>query len=142
MIPSERSKSLLKQLDSKELVLTEFLSECAYWAVKEGFDELKPRVLPTKPPRALEMEVKYFGREDAADWNKIYQEYPEVKGYHEQKLFVEHWNVSTKKWLKEMLGYIPEGDFPTRDKINDRLKMFVEVKDELLEKAKKTFEAQ
>lgn len=127
MNPEGKSQQLLNQLESKRLNLSEFLTECAYWYVKEGFDELKPRILPTKPPKAIEMDLKY--KNEKADWGQIYEDYPEVKGYHGLYRQVVDWNKSTKEWLTEMLSYIPEGDYPTRIKIKDRLRMFDETQD-------------
>jgi len=82
MKASERSKTLLKQLKEKEITLEEFLKECAYWAVAEGFDELKPKMFPTRPPRVVELETRYSIKEKAeTDWNKIYSDYPDTDIY-------------------------------------------------------------
>jgi hypothetical protein len=139
MIPSERSKELLSQLSSKKLTLQEFLTECAYWAVVEEFDDLKPKDPPTRPHRVVELEGKYTLKEKAEiDWVKIYADYPEVKSYYDQRKYVENWNKAVKSWLDEMLSYIPEGDFPTIEKIKNRLLDFT-AEEDVLEKAKETF---
>jgi hypothetical protein len=135
MQPSERSKKLLAQLQNKEIGLSEFLNECVCWSLSEGFDELKPRSLPLKSPKVSEMEIKYQGRDDA-DWNKIYQTYPEVKGYYIQKHEVENWNQGTKDWLEEMLRIDP-----TLTKVKERLELFKVKENPLIAKAKETFNA-
>lgn len=140
--PSTRSKQLLSQLASKELGEKEFLLECAYWSLKEGFDELKPRTIPTKPPKATELEIKYKDKEDV-DWTKIFNDYPEVKGYYELERQVKHWNLGTMGWLEELLRIIPEGDFISRDKVTKKLNVFKELYGDSKEvqKIKETFDA-
>jgi hypothetical protein len=139
MIPSERSKSMLKQLQEKKINEKDFLMECAYWALAEGFDELKPRELPLRPERVVELERKYTIKEkNETDWLQVYRDYPEVKAYYEIYEHVKHWNENCQLWLKDMLSYLPEQDKPNREKIEVRLKEF-NVEEEQVTKVKETF---
>jgi hypothetical protein len=138
-VASEHSKMLLDQLRNKQITKKEFLTKCAYWALEEGFDELTPRMLPTKPSRVMDLEAKRDVKTDV-DWSKTYSDYPEVRGYYERTKEVEAWNKSTKEWLEEMLSYIPKEDVPAQTKIKDRLTLFNQ-EDATVAKAKEVFDA-
>jgi hypothetical protein len=137
MGPSERSKVLQAQLEGKEITLKEFFKECAYWALMEGFEELKPKTLPSRPPRVVEIERYTLKERQEADWFKLFIENPEIKGYYDQLHYVINWNKGVKEWLEELLTYIPEGDIPSRKKLTERLKEFTD--DSELEKVKEIF---
>lgn len=124
MIVSETSLRLLKQLKTKEISIDELLSECAYWACRDGFDELVPKSYPIRSPRVTDFERLPIKEKDALNWNDIYLKDTEVKEYYETVWKVKQWNVTIKNWLKEILTYIPVGDYSTREKVNKRLAEF------------------
>ena len=140
---SEMAKKLLNQLQSKEITLDEFLKECAYWAVKEGFDELKPKFYPVRPAKIIEMEHWTAAEKLKIDWNQVWMLFPEVKKYQEERVHVTNWNLDTMHWLEEILLYIPVGDYPTREKINRRLIEFKALYEDTsdVKEAKKVFQA-
>lgn len=125
MTGPERSKMLLQQLHEKKLTLKEFLMECAYWALSEGFDELKPKMSPSKPLRVGELEHKYENEKDV-DWAKILADNPEVRGYYDLAKETEAWNLGTLAWLWQMSHFIPKEDYPSQDKIQARIRLFKE----------------
>ena len=86
------AKKLLNELATKKLTLAEFLTECAYWALKDGFDELRPLALPNKPSKILEYESFTIDKIHNLD-RKYYEDYPEVLGYY-HKLF---WVINKNK---------------------------------------------
>ena len=121
---SAKSKALLKQLHDKELTLNDFLMECAYWALRDGFNDLRPRPLPTRPDKVVEIER--MGRDEMAkiDFIKLNEKFPEVKKYYADRSMVINENGARLGWLKEMLEYIPEQDLTAREQIEQRILRF------------------
>ena len=140
------AKNLLHRLrDTKELTLPQFLQECAYWALKDGFDELRPRQFPQMPDKAIELENMPLPARLKLDYYKLYAEFPQIKEYYEQRIFIINYNKGVFEWLKEIKLYIPQDDELSHRKINERIFEFKAFGDELsltAEKVKEIFEAQ
>jgi len=143
----QTAQNLLNRLNHIEqpyLTLEEFLCEVAYWAVRDGFDELKPKQYPHKPDRVIEYESQPIQERMNTDYVKLCAKFPQVKVYYDTKRWVDRWNNGTLQWLEELLSYIPEDDILTRKKIENRILEFravIEGGDVEVEKAKEIFEA-
>lgn len=128
MNPSETSKNLLSRLRSGELTLPQFLTECGYWALNYGFDELRPKPLPTRP-----LDLREYDNMDFKSRLKISSEFwwqPIVREYLDQKVMILHHNKGVYDWLKEIKTYIPQEDYVSQNKIDERLKEFDNTKEE------------
>lgn len=141
---SATAKNLLHRLDIKELDYNDFLRECAYWAIKDGFDDLKPRQLSQPPNKVIELESMMLSQRLRLDYSKLYAEFPQVKDYYERKLFNINYNKGILDWLKEIKNYVSEDDQIFHLKIDARILEFRAFEDELsilAEKIKETFGA-
>lgn len=117
--------SLNNRLDTKQITLQDFLRECAFWALKDGFDELRIYPFPT-PPRTEafnEYERLSPDRKKKVDPD-VFRKNLEILAYYTQVKFVENRNKDTLKWLKDILSYLPEDDFVSRKKVEDRILEF------------------
>jgi hypothetical protein len=124
----EMAKNLLTQFEQKKLTLSEFLRECAYWAIREGFDELRPAPYPTKPEAVVDFEgLPKEKRLRLGD--DYYIDHPEVKSYYEQKTFIRNLNNARLCWLQEILQYLPEEDQGTRNLIQLKINAFIAARD-------------
>jgi hypothetical protein len=119
-----QSKRLLSSLQNREMTLDEFMVECAYWALKDGFDDLRPRPLPTKTGKVLEIEGFDMDTKAKFDYAKCYEKFPEVKKYYADRMTIINKNKSDLEWLEKIKGYIPEGDVSAREKIEQRILKF------------------
>jgi len=140
----ETGKRLLERLKKQEITLQEFLTECAYWALKDGFNEITPHQYPHKPKRAVEFENMSIQERKETDFNRLCNRYPEVKQYYDTCAWVKHSNQSNLSWLQEILSYIPEDDTLSRKRIENRILDFNMIEDGLdkeAEIAKQTFGA-
>lgn len=137
------SINLLGRLRIKEFTLEQFLRECVYWALKDGFDELKPRQLPQRPSKVVEFENMPLHQRLKTDYLKIYADFPEVKDYYDQKIFIINYNKGVLEWLKELKSYITQDDELSHRRIDERIFEFKAAEDELsviAEKVIETFE--
>ena len=142
---SEISKNLLSRLRTRELAIGEFLRECAYWAIREGFDELMPLFLPTSPTTQAFMEYEAIlpERRRRIDYD-FFLKNPEINEYYQQVKFVCNRNQAIVEWLKEIRDYLLPDDFILLKKIDDRLLEFTAFFDDnsiLVEKIKFIFQA-
>lgn len=136
---SGTAKNLLNRLRSGSLPLAEFLAECAYWAVKDGFQELIHHQPPTKPTTQAFSEYDSLPPMKKAKVEaQFFANNPEIQQYQQQFLMIKNINDHNKEWLTDMLSRIPEDDFPTRAKIKGRLGEFAS--DEVPEEAQKLVE--
>jgi len=139
----ETSKRLQERLVEKKITLEEFLTECAYWALKDGFKELTPKQYPSnKPQKVIELEQKTIEQRNAMDWHRLFVDYPQVEQYYKAYWFVKHINFANLSWLQEILSYIPEDDTLSRKRIENRILDFNMIEDGLdkeAETAKQTF---
>ena len=142
---SGTSVILLNKLQSKQITLTEFLRECAYWALRSGFDELHPKPYPTKPQKALELEQMSLKQRLVLNYQRIYIDFPEVENYYKQRWSVKIWNKAIFEWLEEIKGYIPQEDELSHRRIDERIEEFRAFEDGLsleAERLKETFDAE
>ena len=124
LIYSETALTLLTQLESNQITFADFMRECAYWAIKDGFDELKPLPLPTKPEEVFDYER--MPKETRERLNeKYFQDHWEINSYYQQVKFVQVRNKVNFEWLNTIFSYLPEEDFINRKKVDDRLKEFI-----------------
>ena len=140
---SGTAKALLQKLRGGDLTMAEFLRECAYWTLKDGFDEIRVKPFPSKPNseafkdfymlpyvRRLKVDPVTFLRN------------PEILSYFEQVRRVRDMNKSCFEWLKEIRGYIPVEDAVCMDKINSRIQDFqdcIDQENDMVESAKRNF---
>lgn len=135
---SQTSLTLLTRLRSKELTIEQFLRECAYWAIKEGFDEIQPLHYPTPPNTQA-----FYDYQALPPFRKVkveqtfFDKYPEILEYYRQCFWVKHRNKTHLDWLKEIQTYILEDDTLTLQKIDDRIFEFDAWFDGLTEEAEK-----
>lgn len=118
------AKDLLRRLKDKELTLDQFLSECAYWVLKDGFNQLFPKVSPEKPSEANELENMPEHEQNKFNYLDYFNKNPKVRDYYEKKAESKNWNRGTEEWLEDMFKYIPEEDFVSRGKIRNRILEF------------------
>ena len=141
----ETGKRLLECLKKQEITLQEFLTECAYWSLKDGFQELTPKQYPShKPEKVIELEQKTIEQRNAMNWHRLFIDYPQVEQYYKAYWFVKHINFANLSWLQEILSYIPEDDTLSRKRIENRILDFNMIEDGLdkeAEIAKQTFGA-
>lgn len=136
---SKTCKALLARLRSRELTLPEFLTECAFWAVKDGFDGLYPLQYPSKPADVKEYEQMSLERRIALN-SQFYQDHPSINAYYDQYQMVKNRNAGTLEWLIRVLDYLPKEDIITRSKVEARIKDF-EGGNEILDKVREVFNA-
>lgn len=142
---SETSKNLLTQLRAKDITLEQFLRECAYWALKDGFDELRPYSFPTAPTTQAftEYETLPPERKTKVDSDFFRKNY-EIIEYYQQVLFIRHRNNGNLEWLEKILNHLPEEDFVMRKRIENRIMEFRAFADNnplMAEKIKSIFKA-
>ena len=124
---SGASKRLLTRLACGDLNIPSFLTECAFWSIKDGFDELVPHPLPTAPVTSpayreyASLEPDQKRRLDA----QFFLKNPEIIEYFAQRNSVIMRNKATLGWLKEMKGYLPEDDLVLQGKIDDKIMKFI-----------------
>jgi hypothetical protein len=128
----QTAKRLLAQLRAKDLSMVDFLKECAYWALKDGFGELTPAPYPTKPTTAAfnEYDMLPPDRKLKIDPQFFYKN-PEINSFAEQYNFVLNRNKAALNWLKEMQEYIPKDDLPSQTRIKNRIIEFQAQLDEV-----------
>ncbi len=113
------AKKLLNELATKKLTLAEFLTECAYWALKDGFNQLFPKSYPDKPSKANELEGMPEHEQSKFNYLDYFSKNPDVKLYYDKKAEIQNWNKGTEEWLADMFKYVPEEDFVSRGKIRN-----------------------
>lgn len=126
---SSISLNLFGRLRVKKLTIEEFMRECAFWALRDGFDELQPKIDPTRPQKVIELETMPLHQRLKLDYNKFYAEFPQVAEYYKQKLYIKNWNKAMLEWLNEIKKYIPEEDDVNQRKIMERILEFQAVED-------------
>jgi hypothetical protein len=128
---SATSLSLLGRLRAKTLSIENFMRECAFWALRDGFDELRPKPYPTRPVRATELENMPLNQRLKLDYDKFYAEFPQIREYYEQRLYIRNWNKAALEWLNEIKRHIPEEDIISHKRIVERILEFRAMEDNL-----------
>ena len=121
---SAMSKHLLRQLYAGEITQDEFMTECAYWTLKDDFDELRPRPLPSKPAKVLELDNMPVGERGKIDFVKLCESFPQVKQYRDACRSIKNDNQARWDWLEQLLRYIPDGDEQAREQVKDQILKF------------------
>lgn len=142
---STTSKNLINRLKTKEITLKEFLQECAYWALKDGFDDLRPMSFPTPPnsPAFNEYDALLPERRAKIDLDFFKKNY-EINAYYAQVLFVRNHNKANMDWLNHVKFYLSEEDLIMRQRVDNRLlefNAFIDDNPLMVEKIKATFKA-
>ena len=137
--PPQVCKALLARLRSRQISMPEFLTECAFWAAKDGLNDLRSLPFPTKPQDVKEYEQMVLERRMALNAS-FYQDHPAINAYYDQYRMVKNHNASTLEWLCRVLEYLPKEDYITRQKVEARISEF-EGGSELLDKVKEIFNA-
>ena len=142
---SSTSTQVLNRLRAKEITLPGFLTECAFWAVRDGFEELAPHPLPTVPTtEAFNEYINLpFAQRERLD-GTFFLNHPEVNGYYQQVNSVKWRNKFILDWLKDLKGYLPVDDEIYLRKIDNRILEFDAFFDEnpiIVQKIKSVFQA-
>ncbi len=116
------ANQLLKQLKTKEITLSEYLMQCAYWGLKT-IDEVYFKSLPSKPTAVVEYEqLSYYKR------NRLTQEYyndnPGVLRYYEEKNKVTLINKTNLMHMEEYKKHIPESDVKNHERLDKKINDF------------------
>jgi len=118
-------KDLLRRLDSKGLTFSEFMRECAYWALKDGFDELRPKPYPTKPQQVVEYEALDKYAREKYDWQKLRenrpQDYEVMQKYFEQRLAVKNENKAILERLETIKTNLLPDDVLNQARVQQRI---------------------
>lgn len=143
---SGTAKSLLQRLNARDLSLEEFLRECAFWAIKDGFDELRVRPYPSKPQSEAFKDYYMLppGRRAKVD-TVTFLRNPEILSWFDQCRKIRNMNISCFNWLKELRNYIPADDLVCLEKISAKIQEFqdfVDRENELIKNIKDTFGAE
>lgn len=117
---------LLTQFQSGKITFTDFMRECAYWAIKDGFDNLRPLAMPTKPNTSGMNEYESMDKKTRDKLNtKYYEDNPEINQFFDELHTVQEKNKAIFEWLNTILEYIPREDTVNWNKVDNRIKEFV-----------------
>jgi len=135
---SGTSKALLNKLQTKQITLDEFLRDCAFWAIKDGFDELEVLQEPTPPNTQAfrEYDNLPLDRKQKVD-TSFFVKNEEINKYYQQVNWVRQRNSGRLVWLKEIIKYLPQDDIILRQKVESRIFEFQAVQDKLSAEADK-----
>ena len=120
-------KEMFIKFYEKQITMDELNTEVAYWAISDdgGFEDLRPEATPYDVPLALsdyrnsDAKTKEKVKGEVKFWHR-----PDIKDYLDRVQNVKFSNIANKKWLKDILGWLPEGDVKARKKVIERLKDF------------------
>jgi hypothetical protein len=140
------AKNLLAKLKAKDISLDEFLRECAYWAFKDGFDDLRVRPLPSRPRTQAFNEYENLTPDKKLKVDpQFFIKNPEINEYYSQASLVKNYNRANYDWLKKLKSYLPKEDEACLLKINTRLQDFINFfneENDFAERAKEVFSAE
>lgn len=143
---SGTGKTLLNKLRAKEITFAEFMQECAYWTIKDGFDELRALPLPTAPGTQAFKDYENLLPAQKAKLDPIYfSKNPEINEYYRQVFMVKKHNIDVLNWLKEISAHIPKEDTITQQVIETKLlnlNVWFEDNSTIVEKTKEIFDAE
>ena len=143
---SGTAKSLLNRLNARDLTMEAFLRECAFWAIKDGFDEIRVRPYPSKPQTEAFRDFYMLppGRRAKVE-PTVFLRNPEILAWFDQCRRVRNMNIACFNWLKELREYIPAEDLTCLDKVSAKIQEFQGFADqekEMIENAKRVFGAE
>ena len=117
-----RGKSLLAQLQSKEITMAEFEKETAYWMI-DSLRECQWKPYPVLPIELLDFyKRKKYDKKvqmDDAFWQQGH-----IRQYIASNSRIKTENGANKYWLKWMQTIIPKEDTVNQKKISDTLCTF------------------
>lgn len=120
----QRSKQLLDDLSAKRITQAEFQMEVSYWALMDGWDELRPKAYPTvKPEKVMHFEQRTLERGERFD-PAYFRDYPEVLEYYDRFRRTHYYNKSTYEWILFVKEMIPAADTSRHETINKRINEF------------------
>lgn len=96
--------------------------ECAYWFL-DCFEEINPRTEPTPPLKYVEFKRMPIEKQFKVQDEILLQ--PEIRNYLDMKDQVKNWNNSKVLQLKEFKSYLPEEDFISRKRYEEKLNDFI-----------------
>ncbi|MFZ2602522.1 MAG: hypothetical protein WAX79_00775 [Candidatus Omnitrophota bacterium] len=117
------AKNLLARLRIKNLTLEQFLAECAYWVLKDGSDELRPKPYPTMPKIAADYASMPQEKKDKLGL-EYFSDNPAINAYYSQYFMIYYKNKYTMDWLNDILSYIPDEDIISKEIIKNRIADF------------------
>lgn len=126
-----------KLTGKKEMPLSDFLRECSYWALRFGFEELRPYPFPTRTAKVNEYFMIPQDKKARLE-PKYFQDNPEIDKWAEQYCFIFWRNKYNLEWLKEIKGHIPEEDILNHKRLDERINEFSYTCDSEMEKRKNT----
>jgi hypothetical protein len=143
---SSTAKNILNKLQGRQITITEALQECAYWAIKDGFDELRVRPLPTRPHSQAFNEYELLPPKQRLKVDaQFFYKNPEINDYYTQVNMVRNKNKAVYSWLQDLKKYIPAEDIVSHEKIDMRLQDFknwLYEENDLIDKAREIFSSQ
>ncbi len=118
-------RNLLNKLWDKKIDMAEFLKECTYFMLNSGFNELRPKPLPTRPPKLIEYDNLSEERKEKISNDFWHQD--EIQAYIATKVKIRNENKSNELWLEENLARLEQyGDTLNAQKVRMRLQEFKE----------------
>jgi hypothetical protein len=139
------SKNIYNHLQAKQLTFADFMRECAFWAIKDGFDELRPYPLPSKPNTQAFMDFELLSPERKAKVDPgFFRINYEIMDYYRQAFYICQRNQANLDWLKEIKSYLSPEDTIMISKVDNRILEFNAFFDDnpvAVQKIKNTFQA-
>jgi hypothetical protein len=138
---SSTAKVMLARLQGGDLTEAQFLTECAYWSLKDGFDNIRPLSYPSRPNTQAfsEYEALSLMRRIKVDADFFYRN-PEINEYYRQCKWVDNQNKAHIEWLDKLLIYLPADDVVSLEKVKNRLVAFTAQEDRVSETARAVFD--
>ncbi len=87
------------------------------------FDELRPKPYPTMPKIAAEYASMPKDKKDKLGL-EYFSDNPAINAYYSQYLMIYYKNKYIMDWLNDILGYIPDEDTISKEKITNRIADF------------------
>ena len=116
---SHTANMLLRQLRTKEITLSEFLMQCAYWGIKT-LGDIYFRFLPSRPIEVVEYEQLSYSKRDRLTW-EYYKDNPGVLRYYEERDKVLRSNKDNLWRLRQYKEHIPESDVKAHEILDKRI---------------------
>ena len=140
---SSTAKILLQKVRGGELSMDEFLRECAYWALKDGFDDLRVKQFPSKPTSEAFKDFYMLPYVRRAKVDPVtFLRNPEILDYFNQVRLVRNINRTCFEWLKDIRNRIPDDDVVCLEKVNNRIQEFqdcIDQENDLIETSRRNF---
>lgn len=103
--------------------------QIALWACVIGFDDLRPKPLPTRPEKVVEYynlsdRERRKMSEDPGKYSGFWWSH-DVKKYFDDRFWIKQQNKDNKEWLEKIKGWLnPDTDQKQIDMITERLYEF------------------